>query len=115
MRLKSGFFVAALVRRAMGEGAFAAVTAKGSDDAGAIFVVVDRLDGTADLHAPAPQAMMEDRDADRRFETVLAAVPRFEVVERLERERRFDPDCWVVEIEDRAGRAFVDLLPPQAR
>jgi hypothetical protein len=30
------------------------------------------------------------------------------VEERLARESRFDPDVWIVEVEDRAGRHFLD-------
>jgi hypothetical protein len=30
--------------------------------------------------------------------------------ERLKREIAFDSDVWIVEIEDRAGRAFVDVI-----
>jgi hypothetical protein len=29
---------------------------------------------------------------------------------RLEKEARFDPDVWIVEVEDRAGRHFLDRL-----
>ncbi len=28
----------------------------------------------------------------------------------LAREIRFDPDIWIVEVEDRAGRCFLDLV-----
>jgi hypothetical protein len=28
---------------------------------------------------------------------------------RLAKERRFDPDLWIVEVEDRDGRSFLDL------
>jgi hypothetical protein len=31
-----------------------------------------------------------------------------DVEARLARETRFDPDVWIVEIEDRAGRHFLD-------
>jgi hypothetical protein len=30
------------------------------------------------------------------------------VEERLAREQRFDPDVWIIEVEDRAGRHFLD-------
>jgi hypothetical protein len=36
-------------------------------------------------------------------------VPEASVEERLAKEIRFDPDVWVVETEDRAGRHFLDL------
>jgi hypothetical protein len=31
------------------------------------------------------------------------------IEERLVRELRFDPDAWIVETEDKAGRHFLDL------
>lgn len=110
MRLKSGILVAAIVRRANAEAAFAAVTRHGSEEAGAIFVKVARLDGTADLYAPAPQAQVEAEDIGvRLFEKVMDRAPERDVDERLGRERDFDSDLWTIEIEDREGRAFVDL------
>jgi len=111
MRLRSDMWVAALVRRAFAAGAFAGIVRSGDDAAGAIFVVVDRLDGTADLHAPAPQSQADEETGERRFETVARAVPRAELSARLERERRFDEDLWWVEIEDRDGRSFIEPPP----
>lgn len=113
MRVTSSFWVGALVRRCNAAGAAAFVTRRGAEEAGAIFVVVDRLDGAGDLYAPAPQLMFDEaRPADRRFERVAAASPLDELGERLERERGFDPDLWIVTIEDREGRAFVDVAGP---
>ena len=28
----------------------------------------------------------------------------------LARQIKFDPDCWIVEVEDRAGRNFLDTV-----
>jgi hypothetical protein len=36
-------------------------------------------------------------------------VPEQKVEERLAKEIRFDPDAWIVETEDKAGRQFLDL------
>ncbi|MDR3372914.1 MAG: DUF1491 family protein [Ancalomicrobiaceae bacterium] len=111
MRLKSAMFVAALVRRASGEGTFAAVVKRGAEEAGAIFVKVARLDRTADLYGPAPQAAIDDEaPTDRLFEQLMASAPEPDVDARLGRECKFDPDAWIVEIEDRAGRHFLDLV-----
>jgi hypothetical protein len=33
-----------------------------------------------------------------------------EVEARLRREIDFDPDVWIVEVEDRAGRHFIDHI-----
>jgi len=110
MRVTSDLFVAALVRRCRGADAPAYVISRGATEAGAIFLTVDRLDGRVDLYAPAPQATFGEEDADRRFECLIAEGTEMDVAERLARERSFDPDLWVVAIEDRDGRAFVDLV-----
>jgi hypothetical protein len=36
-------------------------------------------------------------------------LPEPSVEERIQKEVRFDPDAWIVETEDRAGRHFLDL------
>lgn len=112
MRVTSALWVGAYVRRCYVEGAFAAVLRKGAEEAGAIMVVVDRLDGTSDLYAPAPQsAFDETRPTERLFQRVLDAATAEAVSDSIDRETRFDPDVWVVAVEDRAGRAFLDLIP----
>lgn len=108
MRLKSAIWVAAHVRRCNGEGAFAVVRRRGAEEAGAIFVKVCRLDGTADLFAPAPQSAFDDGPVGRAFSLVLARQPEADVEAKLAREIKFDSDLWIVEIEDRAGRHFID-------
>jgi hypothetical protein len=111
MRLKSAVWVAAYVRRCSVEGAFAVVRRRGAEEAGAIFVKVARLDGTAELFGPAPQTAFDSaRPADRLFSPLLPGqpAPEAKIEERLAREMRFDPDLWIVEIEDRAGRNFLD-------
>lgn len=110
-RVTSAFFVSALVRRAFHEGAFAALSQRGAEEAGAIFVLVDRLDGTVDLYSPAPQSIFDDDGPrDRLFLAVEKAAERPAALKRIESERRFDPDLWLVEIEDRQGRCFVDVV-----
>ncbi|MDJ0931810.1 DUF1491 family protein [Breoghania sp.] len=109
-RLTSEFWVAAHIRRGFGEGAFATVVRKGSPEAGAIFVRVDRLDGTIDLYGPAPQSMFdEDATGERLFEPIGEGLNPLDVQEKFEREERMDPDFWVLDIEDREGRHFLDL------
>lgn len=111
MRLKSSIWVAAYLRRCEIEGVFGAVRRRGAEEAGAVFVKVARLDGTAVLYAPAPQSEYDDsHPVDRVF---LPASPQpvaeADVEARLAKEVRFDPDAWIVEIEDRSGRHFLDL------
>jgi len=113
VRLKSAIWVAAYIRRCHVEGAFAAVRRRGAEDAGAIFIKLNRLDGTADLLSPAPQSAFDEaHPSDRAFTRSLGAapVPEAKVEEKLTREIRFDPDAWIIEVEDRAGRHFLDQV-----
>jgi hypothetical protein len=113
MRLKSAIWVAAYIRRCHIEGAFAVVRRRGAEEAGAIFIKVSRLDGTAELFAPAPQSAFDDANpADRAFARSSGAepVPEDKIEARLAREIRFDPDAWIIEVEDRAGRHFLEPL-----
>lgn len=113
MRLKSAIWVSAYIRRCMIEGAYAVVRRRGAEDAGAIFVKIDRLDGTAELFGPAPQtAFDEAQPGDRAFVACLRAQPRpSEDVEKyVARQIEFDPDIWLIEVEDRQGRNFLDRV-----
>jgi hypothetical protein len=111
MRLKSSIWVAAYLRRCQSAGVFGAVRRRGAEEAGAVFVKVALLDGSAMLYVPAPQTVYDDsRPIERLFmPTSKAPVPEPSVEERLQKEIRFDPDAWIVETEDRTGRHFLDL------
>ena len=111
MRLKTSIWVAAYLRRCQGEGVFGAVRRRGAEEAGAVFVKVATLDGQAMLYVPAPQAAYDDsRPVERFFVPASPApLPEQAVEDRLAKEIRFDPDAWIVETEDRAGRHFLDL------
>jgi hypothetical protein len=111
-RLRSDFWVSAHLRRCAGAGISAVLRRRGAAEAGAIFVTLDHLDGTATLYGPAPQALVED-NAERLFAPVLENVLPQEIEERMQREGRFDPDYWLIEIEDRAGRHFLDITAEQ--
>lgn len=113
MRLKSAIWVSAYIRRCQVEGLFAAVRRHGAEEAGAIFIKLNRLDGTADLYGPAPQSEVDESSAiDRAFTHSLTREPAAEadVEARLAREIRYDPDLWIVEVEDRAGRHLLDCV-----
>ena len=111
MRLKSSIWVAAYLRRCQTEGIFGAVRRRGAEEAGAVFVKIALLDGKAMLYVPAPQTVYdESRPIERIFmPTSTEPMPEVSVEERLVKEIRFDPDAWIVETEDRAGRHFLDL------
>jgi hypothetical protein len=113
MRLKTALWVAAYLRRCQVEGTFAVVRRRGAEEAGAVFVRISRLDGTSDLFGPAPQSAFDAMGgADRAFTLCLKErpAPDTAVEAYLAREIKFDPDVWIVEVDDREGRNFLDVV-----
>jgi hypothetical protein len=112
MRLKSSIWVAAYLRRCQTAGVFGAVRRRGAEEAGAVFVKVALLDGNAMLYVPAPQTVYDDSRPIERFFMPISKEPQPEqsVEARLGKEIGFDPDAWIIETEDRAGRHFLDLV-----
>ena len=104
-RLKSAIWVSALLRRCQVEGKFGALLRKGAEEAGAVYVVINHLDGTYDLLGPPPGSSHDD-EGNRVFEKLFAApVPWADVSAEIEKQAGFDSDIWAVEIEDRDGLA----------
>jgi len=94
----------------MVEGLYGAVVRKGAEEAGAVHVIVDHLDGTCHLFGPAP-GEAHDESGERRWiaEIVPPQTPA-DAMALLERRLRFDPDLWIVEIEDRKGMAGLTAI-----
>jgi hypothetical protein len=103
MRLATGIWVSAYLARLRIEGIPAFVVARGDDTAGAVVVKLNTLDGCAESH----QRAFEPSSGERRW-VVLAKGPEAEVDASISRQRGFDPDLWVIEVEDRAGRHLLD-------
>lgn len=100
MRIRSDIFVSALTRRVFSDGGYAAVVHKGSEASGAIFVRQRFRDGLETLYGPAPQTMIGEGDRDNRlFEPRLTRSEPEAVEALIARERNFDRDLWLVEIE----------------
>jgi len=113
MRLKTALWVAAYLRRCQVEGLAAVVRRRGAEEAGAVFVRVSRLDGTSDLFGPAPQSAFDAAQGTARaFAPSLAtqSATDADIEAYLARQIKFDPDAWIVEVEDRAGRNFLDIV-----
>ena len=112
MRLTSSFWVSAYLRRLSCDGIPGVVLRRGNAEAGAIFIRVDRLDGTCDLYGPAPQTAFSGSTSGGRLFVRFGApkaLPDREVEQRLSREVAFDPDLWIIAIESRDGRHGLDL------
>ena len=119
MRLRSDIWVSAYLRRCGAEGKSAVLRRRGARDAGAIFVRIDRLDGRSALYGPAPQSVATDpeRGVERIFTRMHEAewIDDRDLEERLARQISFDPDIWIIEVDDRAGLARLDLAPSRSR
>lgn len=105
MRLKSEIWVQAFLRKCNGDGKFCTVVNKGAAEAGAIFIIINRLDGRFHLFGPAPGEAC-DALGDRRFiEELTYPAMEADVLAILERRKKFDSDLWILEVEDRQGTA----------
>jgi hypothetical protein len=108
MRVRSEIWVRAYLRRCQAENIPVVIVRRGDEAAGAIFICIDRLDGTVLLYGPAPAGLSETK-ADRRWVNCFGAraASAKEADNYLARQREFDSDLWIIEIEDRAGRHFL--------
>lgn len=108
VRLTSNLWVMAYLRRCRAIDIFATVARHGDDYAGAIHIKVNRLDGTASVYGPTPSMATTERGDDRSFARLLTDVPDVEAEAWLARQKSFDSDIWVIEIEDRQARHLLD-------
>ena len=104
-RLTSEMEVAAALRIAQSRQIFASILRKGDVDAGAIFVEIQ-------LDAQHSRLLARQLNFDGEYEWVVLSgespVASWQVSERLEKEIKIDPDCWVVLVEDAQGRNIFD-------
>ena len=106
LKLKSGFWVRATVRRCAAMGVTAVIGRMGDEDSGAILVKFYR--GPAGC-----QVFSQVRDAQARLAWMCVTgsdlVPEAQADQILAKAVDRDSDLWVLEIEDRMGSALVVL------
>lgn len=102
-RLTADFWVHAYLARLRLMNIPAYVMAHGDDTAGAVLVKLSTLDGEAVAYHREYDLM-----SGARSWTVLTSGPEAEVDAAITRQRSFDPDLWVIEVEDRQGRHLLD-------
>ncbi|HEY0212587.1 MAG TPA: DUF1491 family protein [Paenirhodobacter sp.] len=102
-RLAADLWVHAYLRRLELANIPAYVTAHGDANAGTVMVKCATLDG---------QAVLWERSFDlatgARKWMVLRAGPEADIDASIRKQRGFDPDLWVIEIESRDGRTLLD-------
>lgn len=105
MRLKSHLFVQSVMRAHSVSGHFSTILSKGADDAGAIFICHLKSDGSSDFYGQVPQSFFTGTNpADRFFELLDENLEQAELSSKLESQKQFDSDIWVIELEG-------DILP----
>ena len=102
-RLTARFWVDAYLARLNVFDIPAFVVAHGDDTGGAVLVKLATLDGQAVLFQRSFDLMTGDR---KWVELASGAEP--DVDAAVTRQRSFDPDLWVIEVEDRQGRHLLD-------
>lgn len=107
MRLKSEIWVHAFLRRCQAEGKYGAVLNKGAPEAGAVYLIVNHLDGTQHFFGPAPGPAYDEGGERRWIEELPYPAPQHEIDRVIGRRLKSDPDIWVVEVEDRKGTAGI--------
>ena len=102
-RLTAEFWVQAYLTRLRLQDIPAFVTAHGDDTAGAVLVKLNTLDGAA----TAFQRSFDLMTGARQW-VELATGTEAEVDAAIGKQRSFDPDLWVIEVEDNKGRHLLD-------
>ena len=103
IRLSARFWVDAYLARLRVHDIPAFVVAHGDDTAGAVLVKSSTLDGKAKLYQRSYDMLQDIRKWD-----VFSEGDDRDVEASIAKQRQFDLDVWVIEVEDRAGRTLLD-------
>ncbi|MFN3210770.1 MAG: DUF1491 family protein [Roseovarius sp.] len=102
-RLTAEFWVQAYLTRLRLMDIPGFVVTHGDDTSGAVLVKLNTLDGQAVVFQRTFDLMSGDR-----IWVTLAEGDERDVDQAVARQRSFDPDLWVIEVEDRQGRHLLD-------
>lgn len=102
--LPTDLLVNAQIRIAASHGVPIIVRRRGHSSSGTILLKINRLDGTVHL---LTQVRSDDEPVWVSV-TATDTVPEAEADRYLERQAQFDPDLWILEIEDKQGRHWFE-------
>lgn len=104
-RLKAGFRASAIIRRAQLAGHFAALIKRGDEDAGALLLQLEYADRRLDLLMEANRG-----DGARVWRCLNGHSPidAARAAELIAKEKRIDPDLWIIAIEMNGDAEFLD-------
>lgn len=102
LRLTSDFYVSQLIRKIVAAHGFAYLVRRGALEAGTIFIMQRLKSNNSNLFAPAPQSFYDENTTDggRLFTKILTNESEEVAVKKLEKELQFDPDIWLLEVEN---------------
>ena len=103
MRLTADIWVSAYLARLRLIEVPAFIVQKGDATAGAVLVKLNTLDGQACCY----QRSFDVMTGDRKW-VVLIDGAEADVDASITKQCSFDPDLWVIEVEDRQGRHLLD-------
>lgn len=103
MKLTAEFWVQAYLARLRLLDIPAFVVVHGDNDAGTVLVKLNTLDGLAKVF----QRSFDFISGERQW-MVLTEGSEIDVDASVTRQCSFDPDAWVIEVEDRRGRHLLD-------
>lgn len=102
-RLAAGIWVSAYLARLQQSGVYAHIVHRGEATAGAVAIKLATMDGRASVFVRTL-----DGQGDRVWAPLVDAEPEAEADAVIARQRRFDRDLWVIEVEDPRGRHLLD-------
>ncbi len=107
MSVKADIWVSAYRRRCELAAMPVVIVRKGAPEAGSIFVAIRMSDDEVWLMGPPVGPLLDDA-GERQFEPRFDSPrPQQEIDAYLARQAGYDPDIWVIEVEDRDGIAFL--------
>ena len=111
-RITSELWVDVYLRQCRSSGAFTYLAMRGSSAAGAIYIKIIGAGGATDLYGPAPQSMLPQdifEGSGRSFELLVTNDAEAAGV-KLQSQQKFDPDIWLIEVEDSKGHHRLDVV-----
>jgi len=103
VKLTADIWVSAYLARLRQIEVPAFVVQKGDATAGAVLIKLNTLDGQASCY----QRSFDLMTGERRW-MVLSEGDESDVDASIGKQRGFDPDIWVIEVEDKQGRHLLD-------
>ena len=111
--LKAEIWVKAHLRRCFSAGLTAVIVNKGAPEAGAVYVQVTISAQQVRVFSPAPGPTYDDEGARNWIEPLgPAPVSPQEASEYFSRQKSFDPDIWIIDIDDRNGTGLLEVAKP---